>query len=303
MRMMLKDLGITELHTHSLVDFLPEAPNHILALVKAMGIRWEVNLHDYKAICPRINLADSNGFYCGEPSGAVCNKCLVDVGSDFRVTDIGEWRAMHRRVFLAADLVLVPDQDVAERLERYFPETSFEVSPHEEIDLARTPVQIPQLKPDEKLRIVIIGAIGKIKGFEVLLACARNARQRRLPIEFILMGYSMNDRLLQEAGVKITGRYLEENAQKTLGALSPHMVWLPALWPETYSYTLSIALLAGLPVVAFDIGAIARRLRECGLVDGLWPLDMAKRPDNLNDRFIDFRSSHIPHGQLLFEAL
>ena len=52
MSVILKDLGITELHTHSLVDFLPEAPNHILALVKALGLPWEVNLHDYKVNLP-----------------------------------------------------------------------------------------------------------------------------------------------------------------------------------------------------------------------------------------------------------
>ena len=216
MRKMFKDLGITEMHTHSLVDFVPDAPDHLCALVKAMGIRWEVNLHDYKVICPSINLADSSGLYCGEPSDSACNKCLREMGSDFSVTDIRAWRAMHRRVLRVADQVLVPDQDVASRLERYFPTVTFEVSPHEDLDLPRNPIRLPELGPGGKLRVVVIGAIGKIKGFEVLLSCAKNARQRRLPLEFILMGYSMNDRLLQEAGVKLTGQYLEKNAQNTL---------------------------------------------------------------------------------------
>ena len=282
---MFKELGITEIHTHSLVDFVPEAPDLLLVVVKALDLRWEINLHDYEVICPSINLADSNGIYCGEPLEAICNKCLEEVRADFQVTGIGEWRGMYRRVLLAADHVSVPDQDVAMRLKRYFPEVTFDVSPHE--NLTHPPVRIPVLNQDEKLRVVVIGAIGKIKGFEVLLACARNARQRHLPLEFIIMGYSMNDRQLQEAGVRITGRYLEENAQDTLKKLSPHMVWLPSLWPETYSYTLSIALQAGLPVVAFDIGAIARRLRECGLSDNLLHLSMAHRPENINDRFLE----------------
>ena len=108
------------------------------------------------------------------------------------------------------------------------------------------------------------------------------------------MGYSMNDRWLQEAGVTVTGRYLEENAQNTLANLSPHVVWLPSVWPETYSYTLSIALLADLPVMAFDIGAIARRIRESRYNAGhcLFPLDFAKQPALLNDRFIEFRTRH-----------
>jgi len=284
---MFKDLGITELQTHSLVDFVPDAPEYLLALVKALGIRWEENLHDYKVIFSRINLADRTGVYCGEPSDVVCNRCLEEIGSDFCVTDIGVWRAMHSRILLEADQVLVPDQDVAERLQRYFPEVTFDVSPHEDLNTSQTPIHIPQLGPNENLRIVVIGAIGKIKGFNVLLSCVQDSKQRRLPLEFILMGYSMNDRLLQEAGVQITGRYLEENAQKTLRTLSPHMVWLPSVWPETYSYTLSIALQAGLPVMAFDIGAIARRLRTFGLGDGLLPLSMVLQPEKINDRFLE----------------
>ncbi|MGA6924502.1 MAG: glycosyltransferase, partial [Desulfosarcina sp.] len=218
----LGSLGINEIHTHSLVDFTPDAPDHLIALSKALGARWEVNLHDYKAVCPRINLVDGNGFYCGEPTPSACNRCLGQHGSDFGATDIGSWRAMHGRALRAADRVWVPDTDAAKRLKRYFPEIAFAVAPHEKIDLARIPIQTPELTEGDRLRVVVIGAIGKIKGFDVLLACARHARQRRLPIEFILMGYSMNDRLLQEAGVRVTGRYLEEKARVTLEALSPH---------------------------------------------------------------------------------
>jgi len=290
---LLKDLGITEIHTHSLVDFVPNAPVLLLSLVKLLGIRWEVNLHDYKVICPRINLADNSGHYCGEPSETLCNKCLRDDGSDFSVLDIHNWRIMHRRVLRAADQVLVPDQDAADRLRRYFPEVNFDVSPHEDLKLELPQINGLKLDSDKNLRIVVIGAIGKIKGFNVLMACARNARQRRLPIEYILMGYSMNDRLLQGAGVTITGRYLEKDAQETLKKLSPHVVWLPSLWPETYSYTLSIALRAGLPVVAFDIGAIARRLRNLGLGKGLLPLSMAHNPKNINDSFLEHARDYL----------
>jgi hypothetical protein len=118
------------------------------------------------------------------------------------------------------------------------------------------------------------------------------------------MGYSMNDRLLQEAGVKITGRYLEENAKNTLETLSPHVVWLPSVWPETYSYTLSIALQAGLSVVAFDIGAIARRIRGSrpNGVHCLLPLDLAKQPPLLNNRFVEFRLNHLSAGTVLASA-
>ena len=42
--------------------------------------------------------------------------------------------------------------------------------------------------------------------------------------------------------------------------MKPHVVWFPAQWPETYSYTLSAAIDAGLPIVASRIGAFPERL-------------------------------------------
>lgn len=287
----LEVLNITEVHTHSLVDFEPEAPEYLGILIKSLSSKWKINLHDYKVICPRINLADENGLYCGEPVEVKCNQCLTERGSDFGVLDIHEWRAMHRRALMAADKVLVPDQDVADRLSGYFSGVNFEISPHEAIDLTAIQLQTPKLAPDEKMRIVVIGAIGKLKGFHAIISCAKHARQNNLPIEFIVMGYSMNDRLMEEAGVYVTGKYHEHEALDKLNNLSPHVVWLPSLWPETYSYTFSLALKANLPVFAFDIGAIARRAKESGMSNLLMPLSWADTPGKINHQFENFRKT------------
>jgi glycosyltransferase involved in cell wall biosynthesis len=43
---------------------------------------------------------------------------------------------------------------------------------------------------------------------------------------------------------------------------------IPSIWPETFSYTTSEAILLGYPVVCFDLGAPACRVRtyDCGMV-------------------------------------
>ncbi len=287
----LETLGITEIHTHSLVDFAPEAPAYISQLVNLLNVHWEANLHDYKVICPRINLADENGLYCGEPSDAGCDRCLAERGSDFNVYDIGAWRSLHERELSIANRILVPDQDMADRLANYFPKLTFTVEPHEDINpLAYHPVK-PLLQLEEKLRVVIIGAIGKLKGFHVIISCAKHARQNNLPIEFIVMGYTMDDKLMEEAGITVTGKYQEYEALTKLTALNPHVVWLPSIWPETYSYTFSLALLANLPLFAFDIGAIARRAKESGIGELLMPLEWHNSPANINRQFEKFREN------------
>jgi GT2 family glycosyltransferase/glycosyltransferase involved in cell wall biosynthesis len=286
----LKQLRITQVHSHGLVDFTPQAPLHLATLVQALGARLDINVHDYSVICPRINLADRSGLYCGEPDAQGCNTCLQRDGSDFGVTRIEDWRAVYDHVLRAADHVLVPDPDVKQRLHRYYPDLAMEVSPHEAIDYQRIGMRLPDLAAEQPLRIVVIGAIGKIKGFDVLLACARDAIKRNLPLEFVLLGYSLDDALLQDAGVQVTGRYLEHEAEERLHGLGPHVAWLPSLWPETYSYTLSTALRCGCPAFAFDLGAMARRLRDAGLDAMLMPLAHAGSAAAINHCFLEYRN-------------
>jgi len=283
----LDDLHITEIHIHSLADLSFNAPELIINLASKLGVEVEVNVHDYKAICPRINLIDLNGRYCGEPDETGCDLCLKERGSDFGVSDIRAWRAMRGNLLRKARAVKVPDRDVADRLTRYFPDVVYTVSPHEEIHPKNIRIQHPT--NNENLRIVVIGAIGKMKGYDVLRACAQDTKKGKLPLEFILMGYSLDDDLLKKSGVQVTGRYLENEAEKLLRKLSPHVVWLPSLWPETYSYTLSLALNCGIPVFAFDIGAIASRLRALSEVEGIMPLNIASQPQRINELFVQYR--------------
>lgn len=289
LKIALSELGIKRIHTHGLVDFTNEAPNQIYTLAQALGAPLWVDIHDYKVICPRINLVDREGRYCGEPIDATnCDSCLATEGNDFNVRSIREWRARHHQVLREAEKIMVPDKDVAERLSKYYPDLDYTISPHEDLCTNRSGVHQPTLVIGERLKITVVGAIGKMKGYDILLACARDAKKRHLPLQFSLLGYSMDDSRLKKAGVTVTGRYLEHECLDRLRSLDPHVIWLPSRWPETYSYTLSDALKGGYPVFAFDIGAIANRLRNIGEEIGLMNIIIADQPVKINNAFMKY---------------
>ena len=75
--------------------------------------------------------------------------------------------------------------------------------------------------------------------------------------------------------------------------LQPDLVWFPAQWPETYSYTLSASLQAGLPVVAPDLGAFPERL------DGRpwsWVVRWDMSAAECLDLFLTLREQHFATG-------
>ncbi len=109
----------------------------------------------------------------------------------------------------------------------------------------------------------LLGAIGRHKGYKVLLDCAKDAKSRKLPIEFVVIGYSENDAALAATSkVYITGRYGEGEASHLLARERIDVAWFPSVWPETWCYTLDYALAAKLRVMTFDLGALAERLQS-----------------------------------------
>ena len=112
------------------------------------------------------------------------------------------------------------------------------------------------MKKKKIYTIGILGAIGKEKGADFLEEVAILSKRAGNNYDFKVLGYAY--RPLKY--VSSSGPY---DARKLDGLISEHnldVIWFPARWPETYSYTLTYALNSGLPIVAPKLGAFPERL-------------------------------------------
>ncbi len=276
----IRDLGIGEVHLHHLIDFGADAATLFRSRLGALGVPYTFTAHDYLAVCPRIDMTDRMGRYCGEPSEQGCRLCLGHRLNASDGIDIADWREAYRELLAQAARIIVPDIDGARRLSRYFPDLrQIQVQPHEP---AATLIAPPRLLARRRgaLRIAVVGAIGPATGFDVLLRLAHYVARRRLPVEFVVIGKTKNDSAAEAAGIRVTGAYLNADVQGVISKEDPDLIWIPSIWPETYCYTLSIALASGRPVAAFGIGALQTRLRAAGRGKVI-PLDVAFEPDRL----------------------
>jgi GT2 family glycosyltransferase/glycosyltransferase involved in cell wall biosynthesis len=239
--------------------------HRLLDLFQRLAIPYEMVVHDYASLCPRINLVGAGRRYCGEPDLAGCEACIGDAGSlNDETIAPGALRDRSAAEFAGASRVVVPSNDVATRLRRYFPSVQPSLGKWE--DDGDLPAPEPVRESEDGIqRVCVIGAIGIEKGYDMLLACARDAADRSLPLRFHLVGHSCDDgRLLATGTVQITGRYEEHEAVALIRRQQAQLAWLTSLWPETWCYTLTQAWQAGLNVLAFDIGAPADRIRQTG---------------------------------------
>ncbi len=253
----------------------------LMRLATLLGVPCDIHVHDYAWFCPRISLVGPTGRYCGEPDVAGCEACIADLGS--RLEDgIGVAPLIARS---AADLgaarrVVAPSADAAQRIGRHFPTVRAVAVAHEPDLPVPVPVPVPMragppASGRRERRVCVIGAIGQEKGFDVLLACARDAAARALPLRFLVVGHTTDDaRLLATGRVFVTGPYAEGEATMLVRAQDADLALIPSVWPETWCFALSEAWRAGLAVAAFDIGAQAERIRATGR-GWLLPLGLA----------------------------
>lgn len=275
-----EELGLSEIHVHHLIDFAPRTAERLASIAAERQRVLRVAVHDYYSVCPRVNLIDVEGRYCGDADGDTCNRCLAGDQLLTQTGPIDAWRKRHLHLLATANQVVVPSDDVARRMIRLLPNLKPEVEPHEDEPPPRVSAS-PLVPADQSVRVMVIGAISRIKGYDVLLGLARAARSAQLPLEFSLLGYSMNDGELASHGVRLLGRYFDNELGERIHQADPHLILVPSVWPETYCYVLSGALHSGRRVAVFDLGAQADRARKHDPHHLVLPLALADQHEEL----------------------
>lgn len=265
----LVQLQVGHIHYHHLLGHAPS----IADLPGQLGITHDFTAHDYYSYCPQVSLTDHTDRYCGELGLDQCRQCLKRNPAPGGES-IESWRERHARLLGQARYLIAPSGDVAQRMQRFVPTARIEVVPHALLNPLRvgSATRAPRLLPEgQPLKIVVLGALSKIKGADVLEEVAMLAARQNAPLEFHLLGYAYRSlRTQPKARLTVHGGYEEKDLPLLLQWLKPDAVWFPAQCPETYSYTLSASLESGLPIIAPNIGAFTERLQKR---DWVWLCD------------------------------
>jgi O-antigen biosynthesis protein len=282
----LRALGVFHMHIHHVVNFPQRILDFLTHITHALHVAYDVTVHDYYTICPRINLVDRTDRYCGEPDITACERCIETTPSHAGGTPVWQWRGQFEKLLVQARKVFVPSADVQTRMGGYYPSVEFALRPHAESFDTVSVVSVAR-RPEDRVRVAVIGAISLIKGSQVLVDAIRDANARDLPVEYVLIGHSDHPDL--NAGMQrftCTGEYKEFEIGRLLEKHAPHLAFIPSVWPETYCYTLSIALRYGIRPAVFDMGAPAERLRVLGDDAGeILPCAWMQDVRTLNDHF------------------
>ena len=285
-------LQVGHIHFHHLLGHDPAMAD----LASQLGISHDFTAHDFFSYCPQISLTDHTDRYCGELGLAQCRQCLQRHPAPGGV-GIEQWRERHAPVLSQARYVIAPSLDAARRLERFTPGATIRVVPHSRLEadpVVHPKPCLPALPAQQRLKVAVLGALSRIKGADVLEEVATLAAQRGELVDFHLIGYAYRSlRTQPKARLTVHGSYDDKDLLQLLQWLQPDAIWFPAVWPETYSYTLSAALESGLPIIAPNIGAFAERIQGR---DWTWQCDWQQTPDQWIEFFKGIRERHFCCG-------
>lgn len=256
---LLSQLGVQHIHYHHLLGHDPV----VLDLPSQLAVKYDFTAHDFYSFCTRISITGIDNRYAGELSPGECRCCSPQDPAPVGGGSVAQWRHRNRLFLTGARFVFTPSHDTTLRIQGFAPGARVRTVPHTDMEKTER-VAVPMVRavePDAPLKIAVLGALSAIKGADVLDAAATYAARTDAPVEFHLVGYGYRHLHTQpRSRLTVHGAYQEEDLPGLLDWLRPDIVWFPALWPETYSYTLSASLKAGLPVAVPDIGAFAERV-------------------------------------------
>ncbi|MEI7028258.1 glycosyltransferase [Paenibacillus sp. y28] len=268
--------NIDVIYINQLVTF----PNFLMQFIQNSGLKYTYFVHDYFAVCPSYNLINDKEIYChGVTDISICQKCIQNnlvtepwINMRAKDIDIQKWRESFYEFLGKASHIIAPSLSTKEIVQKYYPNLDIQVIEHEIV----TPVKNTfkhTFADSINLNVAFIGAIGESKGSHIIYELKDMIERRDLPINLKVIGVTninQNPYKSEDGRFEIYGRYDNVNISNILEKLEISVVIIPALWPETYSYTTSEAMFSGYPVITFNIGAPAERVQR---YDGGWLVD------------------------------
>jgi glycosyltransferase involved in cell wall biosynthesis len=265
---------------------------HSLGLVdeaRLLGLPVIFSFHDYYTVCPTVKLLDDQMAFCGgrcTPGAGRCQMELWDTDEypGLKHGAVHDWRKQFSDILTKCSAFVTTSTGARNSIIDAFPalqDRRFEIIPHGR-DFSRFDQPEPSWRDDEPLRLLVPGHILPAKGLQIVAELGRLAA--KLKLEIHILG-TIDPAVEATANVVLHGSYGRDEFRDRVKQIKPHVGGIFSIWPETFCHTLTELWASGIPVVAFDTGAVADRIRVHG---GGWLCDVGDL-NGLSRRLVGIR--------------
>ena len=267
LRERLSQMRYATIHVNNFVSY-PD-PLAMLQLVRQLmqsnQSQLTLYLHDFHPACPSYTLINADGKYCGIPDAQTCRTCLKTNKAVFpsfvTLKEIMPWREAWNELLQAATKIVAFSESTVDIFQCAFPVNDWRnkviLQPHV-IDVARYPKLTPQIHAP--LKVAVIGNINFVKGADVVHDLLALIALTQLPVSIVVIGTL--ERYSASPALTVTGPFENSTLPMLLLQHGVGVCWLPSICPETFSYVTEEIITMEMPLVCFDLGAPASRVRR-----------------------------------------
>jgi len=112
----------------------------------------------------------------------------------------------------------------------------------------------------EMITIGILGGINEAKGAGIVKDLVSHIDNNKINAKVIVIGQISIP--INSKSFKVTGRYDKKDLESIVRKYNITKFLIPSIWPETFSYTTDEIMQMGYPLIVFDLGAPAERVRN-----------------------------------------
>ncbi len=280
-------LGITTIHIHHMINHYFD----VVDIINKYKLSATITLHDFYCICPTINMLYEGTTFCENLEKKDCQKCL-SLTMKINNNILDDWHNDWNRLFSCMDNIIVPSEDTKRRINKVYPKIDIKVVEHG--------INIKKLNNDIKLNsknfnVAYVGVLSNHKGlrtFEKIIKETNNSN-----IKYHLFGISEDKKLNKSKKNYIYhGKYNRDNIANLLKENNINLVCFFQVWPETFSYTVSEVVSAGVPILTYDIGAGADRVKKYNFG---WTIDLKNNATDIIKKINEIKNNPIEYNEKL----
>jgi glycosyltransferase involved in cell wall biosynthesis len=245
------------------VENLRGLPLHLVQGLDDRDLEVILSVHDYTPFCIRPQLVEQpNGRFCEFCTNLQrCRDCLH--GVDMGVQKSQEvYRKVGAEAIKKARILVFPSAFMQRQIQELFPMRS---AGQREVVLApATPAT--EVKPwqADRNHVAFVGGVDYHNGARMIAPAMETMLKRDKKARGFVYGIGDKNfvqQLKKTKGLTLQGYYRPGTLAEMMAKDKIAVAVFPSIWPDPYGLVVDQCLAVGVPVVAYDIGAVADRLR------------------------------------------
>jgi len=259
-------LNLSKIFYNNLVSFknIEQTLKLLINLKQNKKVPISIAIHDFYPVCQSFTLINEKGKFCGaETDPKVCASCIKsNINYEDKSISIETWRKLWENLLEVSEEIICFSESSKTLISKVY---------HSNENIAKALKVIPHVLPEaipnkpvlsilEELHIGVLGTINKHKGAEVINSIIQYLDEKESG-KLTIIG-NLSQQTISSNRFHQTGKYRPNQLPKLIENSGTNVFLFPSIWPETFSFVTDELITMDVPVVCFDIGAPAERIKK-----------------------------------------